>query len=435
MSTRTTIDRPKYFCKAMLSKAIKTEIITIGDELLLGQTIDTNSAWLGKKLGEYGFTVNYKSTISDNQQDILSALSLAQQRADIVLLTGGLGPTKDDITKHSLCNYFHCGYRTDEAVIKHLEDIFAQRGRQLLETNIIQAQLPDVCETLFNRVGTAPGMWFENEQGVVISLPGVPNEVYTITEESLLPKLINKFQLPQVLHKTLVTVMIAESLLSKRLESFESSLPEGIKLAYLPTFNTVKLRLTRTDSSLSESTFYQYFNDLLNELGSDVFCLGDQDPAQAISKYLITHGISFSTAESCTGGYIAHKLMQEPGISSVFPGSLVSYSNEIKIKELGVHEENIVNDGAVSEPVAEEMARGICRKMGVTLGIATTGIAGPGGGTKEKPVGLVYVGVCFNDAILVKKFRMIGNREQIIQRTANAAFSLIKQILQVEVLP
>lgn len=286
----------------MSNKAIKTEIITIGDELLLGQTIDTNSAWLGKRLGEYGFTINYKSTLSDNEQDILMALSLAQSRADIVILTGGLGPTKDDITKHTLCKYFHCGYRTDEAVIGHLEDIFAQRGRQLLETNIIQAQLPAACETLFNRVGTAPGMWFENEQGVVISMPGVPNEVYTITEESLLPKLLDKFQLPAVLHKTLVTVMIAESLLSKRLESYELSLPEGIKLAYLPTFNTVKLRLTRTDSTVSETTFNQYFNDLLKELGSDVFCLGDQDPGQAISKFLIDNNITFSTAESCTGG-------------------------------------------------------------------------------------------------------------------------------------
>lgn len=419
----------------MSSKAIKTEIITIGDELLLGQTIDTNSAWLGKKLGEYGFTINYKSTLSDNEQDILMALSLAQSRADIVILTGGLGPTKDDITKHTLCKYFHCGYRTDEAVIGHLEDIFAQRGRQLLETNIVQAQLPAACETLFNRVGTAPGMWFENEQGVVISMPGVPNEVYTITEESVLPKLLDKFQLPAVLHKTLVTVMIAESLLSKRLESYELSLPEGIKLAYLPTFNTVKLRLTRTDSTVSETTFNQYFNDLLKELGSDVFCLGDQDPGQAISKFLIDNNITFSTAESCTGGYIAHKLMQEPGISTVFPGSLVSYSNEIKIKELGVQEECINNYGAVSEIVAEQMAKGICRKMGVSLGISTTGIAGPGGGTKEKPVGLVYIGICYNDDVLVKKFRMIGNREQIIHRTANAAYSLIKQILQVEVLP
>ncbi len=419
----------------MSSKAIKTEIITIGDELLLGQTIDTNSAWLGKKLGEYGFTINYKSTLSDNEQDILMALSLAQSRADIVILTGGLGPTKDDITKHTLCKYFHCGYRTDEAVIGHLEDIFAQRGRQLLETNIVQAQLPAACETLFNRVGTAPGMWFENEQGVVISMPGVPNEVYTITEESVLPKLLDKFQLPAVLHKTLVTVMIAESLLSKRLESYELSLPEGIKLAYLPTFNTVKLRLTRTDSTVSETTFNQYFNDLLKELGSDVFCLGDQDPGQAISKFLIDNNITFSTAESCTGGYIAHKLMQEPGISTVFPGSLVSYSNEIKIKELGVQEECINNYGAVSEIVAEQMAKGICRKMGVSLGISTTGIAGPGGGTKEKPVGLVYIGICYNNNVLVKKFRMIGNREQIIHRTANAAYSLIKQILQVEVLP
>ncbi|MFN5889378.1 MAG: CinA family nicotinamide mononucleotide deamidase-related protein [Bacteroidota bacterium] len=427
--------RWKYFCNTMVSTAIKTEIITIGDELLLGQTIDTNSAWIGKKLGEHGFTINYKSTISDKESDILSAISLAQTRSEIVLITGGLGPTKDDITKHTLCKYFNCGYRTDELVIRHLEAIFAQRGKQLLETNLIQAELPAVCETLFNRAGTAPGMWFENEQGIVVSMPGVPNEVYTITEESLLPRLTQKYSLPKVLHKSLVTVMIAESLLSKRLEPYESNLPKGISLAYLPTFNTVKLRLTRTDASITESLFDTSFNNLLQELGSDVFCLNDQDPAQAISKYLLSKGITFSTAESCTGGYIANKLMQEPGISAIFPGSLVAYANEVKVRELGVKEEDLIANGAVSDSVASAMARGICEKFNVKLGISTTGIAGPSGGADEKPVGLVFIGVCYNGEIIVKKHRMIGNREQFTHRTANAAFALIKQILQVEVLP
>jgi nicotinamide-nucleotide amidase len=221
--------------------------------------------------------------------------------------------------------------------------------------------------------------------------------------------------------------MIAESMLSKRLETFEASLPEGIKLAYLPTFNTVKLRLTRIDSALPESQFNLYFQQLLEELGSDVFCMNDQDPAQAISRYLLSQGITFSTAESCTGGYIAHRLMQESGISQIFPGSMVAYANEIKQSELGVDPLAIQQFGAVSEAVAEEMARGICKKFKVELGISTTGIAGPGG--------LVYVGVCWKGAVMVKKFRMFGNREQIIHRTANAAFALIKQMLQVEVLP
>ncbi len=419
----------------MLHKTLQTEIITIGDELLLGHTIDTNSAWLGKKLGEYGFKIAYKSTISDKEEDILDAVARAQSRCELVILTGGLGPTKDDITKHTLCKYFHCGYRTDSGVLTHLEEIFAKRGRELLETNKIQAELPAACTTLFNRVGTAPGMWFENEQGIVISMPGVPNEVYAITEESLLPMLLDKYQLPPVLFRSLVTVMIAESLLSKRLETFEVSLPEGIKLAYLPTFNTVKLRLTRIDSALPESQFNLCFQQLLEELGSDVFCMNDQDPAQAISRYLLSQGIAFSTAESCTGGYIAHRLMQESGISQIFPGSLVAYANEIKQSELGVDPLAIQQFGAVSEAVAEQMARGICKKFNVELGISTTGIAGPGGGTPEKPVGLVYVGICWKGAVMVKKFRMFGNREQIIHRTANAAFALIKQMLQVEVLP
>lgn len=421
------------FCMAIPS--IRTEILTIGDELLLGQTLDTNSAWLGRRLAEIGFRIAYKSTLSDQESDILEALKLAQSRSELVIITGGLGPTKDDITKHTLKKYFQCGDREDEAVLKHLESIFAKRGRELLETNKVQAVLPAACQTLFNSAGTAPGMWFENSKGLVISMPGVPNEVYTITDESLIPKLQEKYQLPVVLYKTLVTVMIAESLLSKRLEHFEESLPPGIALAYLPAFNTVKLRLTRSNPSISEEVFHQHFNKLLSELGSDVFCLDDQDPAKAISKYLITHQIEFSCAESCTGGYIAHRLMQEPGISSVFKGSLVAYANEVKQIELGVMESDLIEFGAVSEPVAAQMAQGICKKFHVPLGIATTGIAGPGGGSDEKPVGLVFIAVAFEQKVLVKKFRMPGNREQIIQRSANAAFALIKQVLQVEVLP
>jgi len=419
----------------MLASTIRTEIITIGDELLLGQTIDTNSAWLGRRLAEIGFRVTNKTAVADSEEEILTSIHVAQSRCKLVIITGGLGPTKDDITKHTLKKYFQCGDRLDESVLEHLEDIFAKRDRELLETNKIQAILPSACQTLFNRAGTAPGMWFENEFGIVVSMPGVPNEVYTITDESLIPKLEQQYNLPRVLYKTVVTVMIAESLLSKRLESYEESLPDGINLAYLPAFNTVKLRLTRSNPELSEAEFIRCFDALLAELGSDVFCLDDQDPAKAISKYLISANIGFSTAESCTGGYIAHRLMQEAGISAIFPGSLVAYANEIKVNELGVSSTDLAIHGAVSEAVALQMAKGICKKFNVPLGIATTGIAGPSGGSEEKPVGLVFIAVVFEDSMLVKKFRMPGNREQIIQRSANAAFALIKQVLQVEVLP
>ena len=416
---------------------MEAEIITIGDELLIGQTIDTNSAYLGQQLGKIGISVTRKTAISDQESDILSAIAESQSRVNILIITGGLGPTKDDITKKTLCKYFDCGYRMDENVVNQLQKMFEKRGRVMLETNLVQANMPEACETLTNEVGTAPGMWFFRNNQVLISLPGVPGEVYHLIEKQVIPKLQQEFNLPMVEHRTLVTVQKAESLLSRDLESFEASLPENIGLAYLPSFNTVKLRLTQKVKNINDLSIDHYFKLLQQTIAEDVFCLEDIDPALHVSRYLIQKNISFSTAESCTGGWVAHRLMQAPGISAVFPGSIVAYSNEVKATELGVPSHIFDEDGAVSEACSLAMADGVRKKFGVDLGISTTGIAGPGGGTDKKPVGLVYIAVSYKENSMVKKFRLFGNREQIIQRSSNAALWMVKQILDLptEILP
>ena len=416
---------------------MEAEIITIGDELLIGQTIDTNSAYLGQQLGKIGISVSRKTAISDQENAILSAIAESQSRVNILIITGGLGPTKDDITKKTLCKYFDCGYRMDENVVNQLQKMFEKRGRVMLETNLVQANMPEACETLTNEVGTAPGMWFYRNDQVLISLPGVPGEVYHLIEKQVIPKLIQQFKLPMVEHRTLVTVQKAESLLSRDLESFEASLPENIGLAYLPSFNTVKLRLTQKVENINDLSIDHYFKLLQQTIAEDVFCLEDIDPALHVSRYLIQNNISFSTAESCTGGWVAHRLMQAPGISAVYPGSIVAYSNEVKATELGVPSHIFEEEGAVSEACSLAMADGVRKKFGVDLGISTTGIAGPGGGTDKKPVGLVYIAVSYKENSMVKKFRLFGNREQIIQRSSNAALWMVKQILDLptEILP
>jgi len=325
----------------------------------------------------------------------------------------------------------------DENVVNQLQKMFEKRGRVMLETNLVQANMPEACETLTNEVGTAPGMWFYRNDQVLISLPGVPGEVYHLIEKQVIPRLQQEFNLPMVEHRTLVTVQKAESLLSRDLESFEASLPENIGLAYLPSFNTVKLRLTQKVENINDLSIDHYFKLLQQTIAEDVFCLEDIDPALHVSRYLIQNNISFSTAESCTGGWVAHRLMQAPGISAVYPGSIVAYSNEVKATELGVPSHIFDEDGAVSEACSLAMADGVRKKFGVDLGISTTGIAGPGGGTDKKPVGLVYIAVSYKENSMVKKFRLFGNREQIIQRSSNAALWMVKQILDLptEILP
>ena len=409
---------------------MNAEIITIGDELLIGQTIDTNSVYLAKKFEEIGIRISRKTAISDDKSDIIEMLQSASQRVDLIIITGGLGPTKDDITKKTLVEYFQCGWRIDQNVINHLTKIFESRGRQFLEINKVQADLPACCETLHNEVGTAPGMLFNENGKIIISLPGVPNEVEYLIENQAIPRLIEQFNLAKIEHRTLITLMVPESLLSKQLEPFESSLPENLKLAYLPSFNCVKLRLSAHGNIISSSFLDEWFLKLQTAILPHVFCTSDISPVNYISGVLLEKNISISTAESCTGGFIANQFVQTPGISNILSGSIITYSNGIKVSELNVPHAILKEFGAVSEETATAMVNGVCEKFKSQLGIATTGIAGPSGGTDKKPVGTIFIAVKYLDQILVRKFRLFGNRIQFMERASNCAMAMVKEIIE-----
>lgn len=413
---------------------MKAEIITIGDELLIGQTIDTNSAWMGAEFSKMGISISRKTAVQDKAHEIKTALSEAFNRCDLLLLTGGLGPTKDDITKTTLCEFYNCAYRRDETVVKHLENLFAARNRKLLESNLCQADLPELCETLHNAIGTAPGMWFDVNGKVLVSMPGVPSEMMNIMLHEVIPRLKNRFLFPEIIHKTAVTVGIPESLLSRQLEEFEATLPAHIKLAYLPSLNMVKLRLSgQSDKTAGlEEEIAAYFGEMCRICRKHIMCEEDEVPARFASRQLIQKNLSFTLAESCTGGYIANQMIQEPGVSRIFKGSIICYANEIKISELGVNPTIIEEFGAVSEPCAAAMAEGARKKFGADIALSATGIAGPGGGTDEKPVGMVFIGLATQHGTRVQKFRLFGSREQFMARACNAAMLMIKDFLQEE---
>ena len=411
---------------------MKAEIITIGDELLIGQTIDTNSAWLGAQLSAMGIELYRKTAIKDGKQDILDAVGESLARVNLLIITGGLGPTKDDITKKTLADYFGSGMRRDEDVLSHLTKIFADRGRDMLESNMEQADVPEVCQTLFNNHGTAPGMWFEKDGQVIISMPGVPNEMKGIFSEMCISKLHNTFTLPAIEHMTMVVLGIPESLLSRKLEDIEMALPEYIKLAYLPAYNVIRLRLTghakeKRDLRIEMNGF---FDQISLACGEHVLVRQDVEPMAYLCQWLIGKNISIAAAESCSGGMIAQSLVRNAGISAIYNGSINSYSNEIKVAELGVKTETLAKHGAVSEECALEMALGARMKFGTQLGISSTGIAGPSGATDDKKVGLIYLGITDGENHLVKKLHLFGNRTQFMERNVNAMAYVIHLFLQ-----
>ena len=413
---------------------MQAEIITIGDELLIGQTIDTNSAWMGKELANRGIQVSRKTAISDTKDAIMNAIKESFNRVDLVLLTGGLGPTKDDITKKTLTEFYGCSYRRDSQVMAHLENIFAKRGRTLLDINSQQADVPEICETLYNEVGTAPGMWFDVNGKVLISMPGVPSEMMHIMENRVFPKLKNRFETPHIIHLTALTIGIPESLLSKQLETFELGLPPHIKLAYLPALNTVKLRLSGTGINEDElqQDMQAQFDGLCGIASKHIFAREDIQPVKFIAQKLIQHKLKVTLAESCTGGYIANQFVQVPSISKVFSGSIISYSNDIKHRELGVDEALFTTVGAVSSECAKAMCEAALEKFSADIAISTTGIAGPGGATPEKPVGLIFIGIATKQGSMVQKFHLFGTREQFMIRASNCAMQMVKEVLLTE---
>lgn len=410
---------------------MNAEIICIGDELLLGQTIDTNSAWMGKILASIGVDVVKKITISDKAEAIKEAVAESMGRVSLVLITGGLGPTKDDITKNTLASLFNSGWREDAEVLKHLEQLFALRGRVLLETNKMQAMLPDNCITLFNETGTAPGMLFIKDQTMVFSMPGVPNEMEHIMTMRVIPYLQTHCTLPAIRYRTLLTIGIPESLLAKELENFEDNLPKGFSLAYLPAFNSIRLRLSAKGTE-AQPNLYQFdalFEQLIVNCGNYFVAETEDEPTGVLAKLIIRKNIKTATAESCTGGLMASKLVNEPGVSSVFKGGIISYANEVKVNQLRVPLEIIEQHGVVSEECANAMVKGTLKLFNVELAIATTGIAGPGGGTPEKPVGTIYIAVAYKEEIVVKKFNFKGSRERFRNAAITAASKMAVDLI------
>jgi nicotinamide-nucleotide amidase len=407
------------------------EIITIGDEILIGQIVDTNSAWIGQQLNAIGVQVVQITSVRDDRRAITEAFDEAFGRADLILVTGGLGPTKDDITKHTLADYFGTTLVRDQATYDHLEQWITSRGMRFNELNQHQADVPAGCAVLPNRHGTAPGMWFERASKVLISMPGVPHEMKAIMTDEVLPRLQAHFQLDRIVHKTAVTIGIPESELALRIAPWEEALPASLKLAYLPNPNNIRLRLS-SYSGNSEQAAAEIDRQfaLLRELIPQNF-LGFETASveQSVAEGLTERGETLSTAESCTGGAIATRFTAMAGASAYFLGGVVAYSNAVKRDLLGVRAEDLEKYGAVSQTVARQMAEGIRRLTGSTYALATTGIAGPDGGTPEKPVGTVWIALATPTETITEIRHFWEPRQQNIQRASSAAMDLLRKYL------
>ena len=403
------------------------EIITIGDEILIGQIVDTNSAWMAKQLNLIGIKVKQITSVSDDEAHIMEALQLAEGRAEIILITGGLGPTKDDITKLTMAKYFGMGFRRDEETLKNVTSIFARLNRPMIEANIRQADVPDGCVVIQNKNGTAPCMWFDHNGKIFVSMPGVPHEMMYLMDEEILPRLKASFKLPFIVHKTILTAGLGESFLAQQIAAIEESLPAHIKLAYLPRLGQVRLRLSASgaDEELLKAEVQTYAQQIIAELKSYVMVEDDVPLEKAILDFMTARKLTLSTAESCTGGYIAHLITQHPGCSAVYAGGAVSYSYELKESMLGVKADTLNTYGAVSEQTVLEMAAGAVKHFNTDYAVAVSGIAGPDGGTAEKPVGTVWIAVASRTDVQAKLFKFGNKRIQNIERSASAALTMI----------
>jgi len=404
------------------------EIISIGDELLYGQTLDTNAHWISHKLDEYNIKVFQRTTIGDDTDQILNAFATAAERVDIVLITGGLGPTKDDLTKPLLAKYFGVGMVHHEEVLRDITLLFAKASREVTALNAQQADLPSNCKKITNPVGTAPGMWFYENNTVFVAMPGVPYEMKSIMTQGILPKLHEMFSKGVLHHHIIKTIGITESSLSDLIEDWEVNLPEHIKLAYLPTKGQVKLRMTGSGDDLN--TLKQEIDTLqmaiMPKIAKYVYGFGVDSLEGVIGQLLNKNNLTLATAESCTGGYLAHMITSVPGSSRYFKGSVIAYSNEVKIAQLGVSAEDLKQHGAVSEEVAKAMAEGVRKELNADIAIATTGIAGPDGGTVKKPVGTVWIAYSDKYKTLAKKFNFSRDRTFIVHWSALAALNMIR---------
>jgi len=412
-------------------KNVKAAIITIGDEILIGQIVDTNSAFISRELNKNGIRISKKYSIADSAEAINEALDEHIGKVDVLIFTGGLGPTKDDITKYTLNTYFNGKLVRNEQVYGMLSAYFSSFGREFSEANQGQAMVPDVCRILPNKRGTAPGMLFEKEGSLVFSLPGVPYEMEGLLVEEAIPMIREKFDMPAVIHKTILTQGVPESILMVKIQDWENSLDPRVKLAYLPSPGIVRLRLTAIEHFPEAETYIHEKAEALKPLiGERIFGYDEDTLEGVVLQQLLAKGATVSFAESCTGGYLAHKLTSVPGSSKVFNGSLVAYGYDIKSNMLGVSPEVLMREGAVSEPVVMRMAKGVKEKFGATYAIATSGIAGPDGGTAEKPVGTVWIAVSGPNGSRAQKFRFPGNRLRNIQMTALAGLDMLRTEMQ-----
>ena len=406
----------------------QASIITIGDELLIGQVIDTNSAWMAQELNKAGVAVSRRVAVGDSRTAIWTALEEESKHSDIILITGGLGPTADDITKPLLTEYFGGKLVTDERALQNLHYLFETVfKRPLTERNLAQAQVPDNCTVIQNKRGTAPGMLFEKDGKVYVSMPGVPNEMQGMMTEAVIPYIQNNFKLASILHRTLLTYGIGESYLADLLQDFEATLPEYIKLAYLPNYGMVRLRLTASGQEESlASEIQQRFTDLQQRVVQYMVINKDAQMQEAVSELLISRNRTVSTAESCTGGYIAHLLTSLPGSSAFYDGSIVSYSYRAKEDLLQVNKQILETQGAVSEEVVRQMAAGALKNIGSGYTIAVSGIMGPGGGMPDKPVGTVWVCVGNDKKLEAQKFHFRFDRKRNIELTAVNALNMLR---------
>ena len=411
---------------------MKATIITIGDEILIGQILDTNSRYISRALNAHGIVVAERTSIGDNRSQIVDTLDRALSQSEVVIITGGLGPTKDDITKHTLCDYFGSKLRYDEVEAEHIRTMLAARNIAFNDLNRGQAMVPECCTVLHNAHGTAPGMWFEQNGRVVISLPGVPFEMQHLIDEEVMPRLKSHFELREIVHRTMITFGIAESILAERIAKWEDVLPDHIHLAYLPAPNVVRLRLSAYEVEGKEvrHEIDNLFEELRTIIPDNIAGFEEASVEELVHNILIERGLTLATAESCTGGAIASKFTAQAGASAYFLCGVVSYSNESKSNVLGVLMSDIAQFGAVSEQVAVAMAKGAKAISGADFAVSTTGVAGPTGGSKEKPVGTVWIGIATPDKCYAVLKNCGTDRSQIISRATAYAIAMLYEELK-----
>ena len=411
-----------------------TTVIAIGDELLIGQVTDTNSGWIARHINPLGWSVDKVMVVKDDKESIIKAVDDALKGSDIVFVTGGLGPTKDDITKHTLCEYFGGEMVMDEATLRNVEEIVAKRNLRMNKLNELQAMVPSSCRVIQNEVGTAPLMWWEKDRKVLVSMPGVPFEMETMMEREVIPQLIAHFCKDQSIeHHTFVVVGYPESELAIKLDEFERQMPDFIHLAYLPKPGIMRLRLSGAskDAEQLSNEMKRLSHQLDVILGDAIVCHGDKTISEIIGEKLREKGMTVSTAESCTGGNIAHEITAIAGSSAYYVGSVVCYTNDIKHKVLKVPAEVLAKHGAVSEPTVRQMAQGVSEFLGSDCAMATSGIAGPGGATPTKPVGTVWMAVKVGDRVVSQCRQLPGTRARVIDRaTTEVQLMLLKELMK-----